>query len=244
LKVLIPIFTVLIFIFSSSSLSAQDIKNYDEEKYYSWFDKQVGLENTSINNGIRYKELYRVKNNKHKFYKNPSFIIGDIIYDDQPYFNIEMKYDLFDDQIIVNLTQETGKSMFQLIKEKVNYFTLDNRNFINIFEKKVNNSSNYLNGFYEILIKNETLILYKKHKKIRIKQLENSIVYSEFKDSNEFYIFSNNDYNIIKSKVDLIRVFPNYKKEINSFYKDNRILLKSDYDLFLINASKYLNNLY
>lgn len=214
----------------------------ETENYYLWFDEQVGIENTGLNNGIRYKELYRIKDGKHKFYRTSSFIKGDIIYDEQPYYNIDLKYDLFEDQIIINLQTKNGNSLFQLIKDLISIITIDNKNFVNLYTRQIKNSSNSISGFHEILVSNNTIILYKKHKKIRNKQFE-KIVYSKFKSKNEYYFFTEGEYYLIKSKGEISKIFPDYRKEINSFINNNRVLLNSNYDLFLIQLSQRLTNL-
>jgi len=75
----------------ATSLTLQSQQNVSQENYYNWFDNQVGIENTDLYNGIRYKELYRVKNGKHKFFQSSNFIKGKIVYKNQTYYNIELK---------------------------------------------------------------------------------------------------------------------------------------------------------
>lgn len=233
---------IIIFLFANS-VSIQGQTKDDQMNYYNWFDSQVGIENTGLYNGIRYKELYRVWNGKHKFYKSSEFTKGKIVYQNQAYSDIELKYDLFDDQLLINLETKTGNSIFLLIKEFVDSFTINNIKFVNLFDHKVNNSSNSIQGFYEIAFSSPNLSLYKKHSKFIIKHYNKKVVLSEFKTKETFYFYFNGDYYLINSKGDATKAFPIYKKEINTFYSKNKFLLKSNYDLFLRQLSKQLSSL-
>ncbi len=123
----------------------------DQKDYYNWFDDQVGIENTGIFNGIRYKELYRIKDGKHKFYKSSEYQNADLWYDDQPYYDIPLKYDLFEDQLIISLETDTGSSIIQLLKEEVTGFQLDNKRFVHLKGIQLYKSKDHIDAFYEIL---------------------------------------------------------------------------------------------
>lgn len=233
--------SIVTFLFLSSIFSySQDVSNQGE--YYKWFDSQISIENTSLNNGIRYKEKFRTKNGNHKFYLSAKFIKGDIVYDGQPFYDIEMKYDLFEDQIIINLPTQAGYSLFQLIKDHIESFNIEGTTFIKLADNEVNNSTNTITGFYEISLQSPNLILYNKHLKIRIKFLDNKVVFSEFKNKNEYYIYYQNSYFLIKRKSDLTKIFPLQKKIITSYYNSNKFLQKSNYDLFMIQLSEKISS--
>jgi hypothetical protein len=234
-------FITAFLLFFISFFSHSQTQN-TQRNYYKWFDSQIGIENTGLNNGIRYKELYRIKNGKHKFYLSPNFIKGDIFYQGQLYYDIDMKYDLFEDQIIINLETQQGFSTFQLIKDLIDYFIIENKQFIQLTNNKVSNSPNLISGFYEIYFSSSNFILYKKYFKNRIKFLESKVVFSEFRNKYEYYIFYNNTYYLIDRKNDFRKIFPSQMKIITSFYNKNKILLKSNYDLFMMQLSNKINN--
>ncbi len=209
---------------------------------YLWFDKQIGIENTGLFNGLRYEEKYRMENNNHKFYKTSEFMDGDIIYDDQPYYNIKMKYDLFEDQIIVNLITNSGDNILKLLNSKLGDFNLNGSEFIKLSNKITINSNEELNGIYEILSKNSNLILYKKNKKKARKIINKEYLYYTFKSDNQYYCFTNENYYLIHSKKDWIKIFPKQKKEIQSFYSKNKIMYQTNYDSFAKQLSSKLSN--
>jgi hypothetical protein len=205
----------------------------DQKDYYNWFDDQVGIENTGLFNGIRYKELYRIKNGKHKFYKSPDFQNAHLFYDGQPYYDIPLKYDLFEDQLIISLQTGSGSSIMQLLKEEVTGFELDNKRFVHLKGIEVYKSKDQINGFYEVLEEGTSLTLYKKHRKLRKKVLENKAILNEFRNDDLYYVLFENLFYPIKSKNDLVKIFPQRKKQINAFFSGNKYLMDTDYDLFM-----------
>ena len=205
----------------------------DQKDYYNWFDEQVGIENTGLFNGIRYKELYRIKNGKHKFYKSPEFLTANLWYDGQPYYDIPLKYDLFEDQLIISLQTDAGSSIIQLLKEEVAGFQLDGKQFVHLKGIEVFKSKDQVDGFYEVLEEGNSLTLYKKHQKLRKKVLENKAILNEFRNDDLYYILHEDLFYPIKSKNDLIKIFPQRKKQINAFFSGNKYLMETDYDLFM-----------
>jgi len=219
----------LLFIFTAISSFCQT--ESDEKDYYKWFDEIVGSENIGLFDGTRFNQKYRTLNGNHNYYLSSKFILGNIVYDDQPYYDIEMKYDIFDDEIIVNLPIQTGYSSFQLIYDKIDSFYLDDRQFIKL--SNYNNSKNVISGFYEISFQDSNLILYKRHIKIRKEYYYKKNVYSEFSSGDVYLLKFNNTYYQLDSKKDFIKIFPKQKKEINEFYNTYKRLLKSNYDSFM-----------
>ena len=229
----------LLFFFIINPIFSQNKNTL--KKDYLWFDEQIGIENTGLFNGLRYEEKYRMENGNHKFYKIFEFVIGDIIYDGQPYYNIKMKYDLLDDQIIVNLSTNTGDNILRLLNSKLNSFTISNSEFIKLSNTIVN-SNEEIKGIFQILFKDPGLILYKKNKKKAKKIIAKDYLYYTFKNDDQYYCYVDENYYLINSKKDWIKIFPKQKKVIQSFYSDNKLLYQSNIDSFLVQLCQKLSN--
>ncbi len=204
-----------------------------EREYYNWFDSQVGVENTGLFNGTRYRELYRIRDGKHKFFQSPEFLTGNLLYDGQPYYDIPMKYDLFEDELIIELQAASGKSILKLLKDEVEGFEIDGHKFRHLRDTKVYRSADDIDGFYEVLSETSSILLLKKHLKLRKKVLEDKMVLNEFREDDSYYIHYEGLYHPVRNKNDLIKAFPESKKEINDFYSGSKFLLKTDPDLFM-----------
>ena len=235
-------YSIISFLFFLTINIATGQNKTSLKKNYLWFDNQVGIENTGLFNGLRYEEKYRMTNNNHKFYRSLDYLVGDIIYDSQPYYNIKMKYDIFEDQVIVNLITDTGNNILKLLNSKLEGFSIRENEFTKIPYNTIQNSSDKISGVFEILFKEPTLILYKKNKKKAKKNINKKYLYFTFKNENQYYCYNINNYYLIKSKKDWIKIFPNQKKVIQSFYNKNKILQQSNYDLFLKQLCEKLNN--
>jgi len=238
---LILIFLVTFLIFNIHSVQSQT--NSDKINNYNWFDGKIGVENTGIYNGIIFKEKFRTVNGNHKFYLTSQFINGNIIYNGQPYYNVKMKYDIYEDIVIVQLPDDSEYSIIQLINDKINEFSINNHKFLKISRKYEKFFNEPISGFYEIFYQSKHLNLLKKNRKNRKKQIVGNLLYSQFKDKSEYIIVFNDEYYKINSKKYLVKLYPKLKKNINHFYNFNKQLHKLDQDTFMINLIEHISSL-
>ena len=234
---------ILFFFFFLKIVSIQSQTYISPKDYYNWFDNIIGLENTGIYTGIIYEEKFRTIDGNHKFYMTSQFINGNIIYDGQPYFDIEMKYDIYEDKLIVKLPSYSAYIILQLISDKIDEFSIKNHQFIKVYDKHEEFFNETLSGFYEITYQSKHLNLLKKHVKSRKERLGENFVYSLFKDKSEYFIIFNGRYYKINSKSELKKIFPKLEKNINSFYNSNKRLLKSDQDTFMTYLMNHISSL-
>jgi hypothetical protein len=226
------------FFFLLNICSAFAQLNSSEKEYYKIFDSIVGVSNTGIFDGIEYREKYVTINGNHKYFQTSEYLIGNIIYNEQPYYDIEMKYDLYNDELIVKLRNNIGFFVIKLIKEKIDNFTINNHSFVKI----TSNDKKFNSEIFEILFKSNDLILYKKHKKFRKEHLDKKFAYSEFSYKKEYLLYFNESYYSIKTKKNLIQLFPEHKRQINSLIRSNKRLLYSNLDTNVIQLMKIINN--
>ncbi|MEN8126017.1 MAG: hypothetical protein ABFR32_12920 [Bacteroidota bacterium] len=232
--------TIFYLLFLLPIFTSFSQKKSTQKEYYKWFDDQVGIENTGLFNGFRYSEKYRTIDGNHKFFISSEFNKGTIKYDGQIYFDIEMKYDIYEDQVIVKLSTKAGESILQLIDEKIENFNFYNVQFERVSDK--NSSISNMTGFFETLYQSQNFTSLKKYKKIIKKYIKSDFVYYTFKNEIDYYIYNNNEFYLVDSKKDLIKIFPDYKKEIKDHYKKNNHMISSNYDEFIIQLSEQISN--
>lgn len=202
------LFFISLFLFSDACAQKQTAD------YLNWFDTTVGIQNTPIFEGIGYVEQFKSINEKHKFYISPDFVKGSIAYDGQEYYHLSLKYDLFVDEVIVNLKDGFEAVALQPEKNKISDFTIHGNNFENIGPPK--NSDPQISGFFEILFSSPSLSLLKKHRKKRFKKI-GKLVYYEFRDDNFNVLRHKNGYHIVDSNKDFRKLFPAFRKEIKKY---------------------------
>lgn len=214
-----------------------------DENYYKWFDGIVGTENLALYNGIEYKEKYRTPEGNHKYYSSSQFQTGNLVYDGQAYYDIQMKYDLYEDELIVNLPNNKAFYAIQLISERLSEFNISGDQFVKIDYKDEQSSSKNIYGFYKIVFQDNNVTLFKRYTKTRQEKLDDKFVYNVFKEKNSYLLYYNDTYHKVKSKGNFNKIFPTHKKAINTFYDTNSVLKDTNYDSFLNQLMNQISSL-
>lgn len=203
-------------------------------------DELIGYENTGLYNGTKYVELYRTVNERHKFFLSSEFLKGDLVYNNQYYGNVNLKYDLDADNLLLDIGYKWKFPILKLYKNRISEFHLGGKKFINIR----NDTSTIAKGFYEVLWSSTDLILLKKHKKKKFKRIFNTVVYFEFDDDNSYFFKYQDQYYPIQKKAHLTNVFPRFKEDLNRLYNKKLVKLNPEPNLVLIfgELHKYLEN--
>ncbi|SKB30209.1 hypothetical protein SAMN05660776_0206 [Salegentibacter holothuriorum] len=224
------------FIITFSTFS----QTYSEEKIYSWYDKTIGIENTTLFRGIEYVETDRMINEKHKFFETQEFQNGIVTYNGLTYYQVPLKYNIYDDLLLVNLKQDQRNSIFQLIDDQVNQFQIKDNKFR--YLKAINNSD--IIGFYEVINEAGLLKVFKKHIRNRMEIRDRSVAYSEFNPARPDYIFQfENEFFELDNRRDLFSKFPDLKSEIRDFYSKYRKQSQDNPDVFMKNLANEINSL-
>lgn len=198
-------------------------------------DSLVGYENLPYNNGLVYTNKYPITSrNTFQFLEN-KYNTGIIQYNNQTYYDVNLKYDIFDDILIFKpnsqLVLETS-----LITKQIDYFILKNKKFKKI--ETISSDNTISAGFYEEHPINEKSTLYTKHKKIIKQDSRSDKVSYIFYDYKIYYIFYNNKLEEISTKNSIINLFPTLKNEIKKFYKENNNQKETNIQLFYQNLFK------
>lgn len=223
-------------------LSLNSTLNYAQDKnLYSWLDDKVGLENTALHNGTEFINPYLLEDNAHRFFKSDTFTIGSITYNDQKFYNIPLKYDLYQDEVIVMLSSKNGgENQLLLHTEKIKNFELHNSYFELV--NKNNDNSKARSGFYELLSYGKHFKLYKKSKKKIKKLIKNKTVrYKFIEEKPIYYLQTGGEFFSVEKKKYLVSKYPALKEELSAFNWNTRDKKKNEEQLIL--AVNKLNQL-
>jgi hypothetical protein len=218
--------SLIIFNFAYSQNSFQN------KQYYKSFDSINNYQNIGVFNGLEYVDIYlSYKNTSHKFYQNEEFLVGNVIYDGQPYFDLKMKYDLLNDFLLL-----------EYVNQKVNYLSL-NTELISEFsiagDKFVHLSQNeelegfYRNGFFRELYKSNTYSLYVKYIKPKSEKFQDKRVFYDFSSKKVEVLYYQEKFYRLDNINDIIDILPGSKDKIQEFQKSNKKLYKKDREQFL-----------
>lgn len=231
--------TLLIFSILLISLSTFS-QDYSEEKVYSWYDLQTGIENSTLFRGIEYVETDRMINEKHKFFETQKFQNGVVTYNGQTFYKVPLRYNIYDDLLLVKLQQGQRNFIFQLISDKVNQFQISNHKFR--YLKADNNST--IVGFYEVINEKGEFKIFKKYLQNRKEIRDRTVAYSEFSTAHPNYIFQfKNKFFELDNRRDLFSKFPDLKSEIRGFYNKYRKQSREKPNVFMRNLANEMNSL-
>ena len=226
------------------TISCNGLKIHSQTKSdistYKWFDTVIGAANLALNNGSIHSNPYKTIGENSMYYMADKYTIGNIHYDGQTYYDVSLKYALYNDELILNPYGESNRIGIVLIQDKVDSFSINGKNFVKINK---NNSSltDFATGYYETSPIGENFIFYIKHLKDIHKRIDGNGLYYNFTEKNQFFIKYKTLFYTINSKSDIIKIFPEYKKQINEFYSSNRKILKSDENQFMEDLMKHIN---
>ena len=210
--------------------------------FYKWFDSIIDISNTTLLNGIEFKEKYRTLEDNNQYFLEYSYLPGNLVYSGQPYYDVEMKYDVNSDNLIIKLSNSiSGQFAFQLIKHHVKEFQIEDHFFINSAYLESDKTVLNHDGFLEVIHQSKDLSTYKKHIKNSEQRRNDKFTYTKFIYRSNYYMNYKNKIHSIKTKKDIIQLFPDLKKNINVFYNKNKPLSKFSYDSFLSKLTGYLN---
>tara|TARA_R110001592_G_scaffold162264_11_gene395390 strand:+ start:561 stop:1256 length:696 start_codon:yes stop_codon:yes gene_type:complete len=225
-------FFLLLIVLTSTPFFAQD--NSEIKNLYKTFDSIVGIKNTDLSYGKTYTEKYRFSEDSHPYFVKNEFTKGTVTYQNQTFYDVYVKYNLVEDELIVNLPSDFENRSFVLEKLLLENFSLQNSLFINDTEY----------GLLELLFTSENISLYKKNTKSKRKQLNKTFLYYKFIDEHFYLLKKDTIMYPIKTKRDFSKLFPNQKKEISAFYKSNKTLKESNLDEFYkLLTTKIQNNI-
>lgn len=190
-----------------------NITNNIEKLHYKLFDSIIGSKNSELSLGPKYFNTIRTLENNHQYFQTEIFSVGNLVYNNQYFFDVKMKYDIHFDQVVIQINNDIEKYSVLPEKSRIKSFSINNKNFVNISNK----NNNYL--FVEKL-KSGKIILYKKYFKRRLKKIDKSFLYSSLIEENYYLVSYKDILTEIRNKKDLKNLFPNVKKEINKLYRE------------------------
>lgn len=207
----------LIMIFLLGSFQNISAQNDKEETIYNWFDSVLGKENLDINNGTLHHNYDRTFNNEHRYYDLNAFVNGSVVYNDQNYYDLALKYDIYNDEVVLNpKNKEANYIIINLSKEMIKSFRINKKNFVNLTLSAL--PSNVKKGYYEENLVGKSFTFYVKHYKFKKETLQNTRPLLNYFYQPEFLLFYNNNFLEINSRRDLTNLFPIHKTKIDEFY--------------------------
>ncbi|WP_222984304.1 hypothetical protein [Flagellimonas meishanensis] len=210
--------------------------------YYNAYDSEVGIENTGLYQGEVYEEKYRTINEQTQFFRTLDFQKGNVCYDGQCYFDVDLKYDSYEDEVLLKLISSAGGGTLRLFKDYIDSFELGGLSFFKLTEQQAPGLNAY--GFYAKAMESPTFTLYTKYTKKSFERKDRSSIYYEFLEGpSEYVLLHKGSYHIVNTKGNIIDLFPNQKRQIDRFYRIAKSLRRTDPDQFQVSLVRRIETL-
>lgn len=206
---------------------------------YTWYDNLIGKENLAINNGSIHTNPYSTIAPNSMYYLADQYFKGSVSYESQTYFDVDLKYDLFKDQLVLKPSIESNYVGVNLVPQKIDFFYISDKKFVNLSTIKSSVPS-FIKGYYQEMRLKEGAFFYIKYYKEMREVINDNHLFKVFDERNTFILNYENVYYPVENKKDLIKILPNYKSEISEYYSKNKNLEKSDKVKFMENLMRLL----
>lgn len=205
----------------------------DPQVFYNQFDEIVGSYSGDLNTGQRFEDIYPTNSKtEFRFLELENSVIGTVTYNTQVYYNCSIKYDLLEDNLVFENKNTLNNYAIILDESLVSSFTILDRVFVKL-PLKASKFSFYKNGFFEVIMKSNPFNLYVKHEKFARKRVGDKSVYYNYPGTETLVLEHNFEFYEIDSKNDIIKILPDRKEEIKSFYKTYKNLESQNKSEFL-----------
>lgn len=213
-------FTIILFFVFSACLS-QTIVPGSEENFIEIYNlaKEKYDVDQQLLNGIYYENPY-YKALAHPFLDDGNFQVGSVIFRNKKYDEVRMKYDIYDQQIIINPKPDNSMLMILLANEFVSEFWVDGLHFKK-FSFEESESS-----FYQVVSDKDDIKCYHAWYKLRYKSYHNannvSFIFSDSKQKS--FLLINGKLFRYRNNRSFVSLFPDKaKSQIRRFLKSERI---------------------
>ena len=238
---------IIFWLILSSTVSAQQLEDRQDEIIEKAFVKAVSIYNTEIGrNSMVYtgSGYYGPYNGirGHQYFIDDYWEQGSLIYDGHAFDSIFLKYDVYRDLLIIENFNSNGfLSPIQLYSPKVSSFDLMGYYFIRLEKDTI---SNIRAGFYNQMYKSKDMEVLVKRRKEIINSNEINSIREEFTIKDRYYIKKNGMFYRVKKKRSVLKVLEDQKKEIKRFIRKNNFRFKFRPDNQLVEVVKYYDSLF
>ena len=192
----------------------------------------------SLINGEEFR-LRHTQTNGHPYYRSNSWIAGSVISGEREHGDLWLRYDIFDDRVILNHSYGSKTTMIALNKEVIDEFTLEKDHFIQLYDADVVNSF-AKPGYYQELYTGKLQLLIKWGKYI---SGSSGLQPGEFKIETERLVRKEGVFYKLNGKSSLLRILDDHKEAVSGYIRSNAIIVRSASDSDLVRIFRYYDSL-
>ncbi|WP_192579216.1 hypothetical protein [Dyadobacter aurulentus] len=187
--------------------------------------KEATAQSQNLYNGRQYY-VYDARSEEHQFFNDRKWRKGVVRYDEQQFDSIPMIYDIFRDELVV---KHFNGDHLLLQSEKVDFFMLDDHNFVRMESGKDINPQ-MRTGFYDILYDGKSRTIVRRAKQRQEKIVDKRVI-ALYPQKSFFYILKDGKYHASQTKKAVLNLFPEHKKELRKALRDGKLRFRKQKDL-------------
>ncbi|MBL7876795.1 MAG: hypothetical protein JNL53_14100 [Cyclobacteriaceae bacterium] len=194
---------------------------------------QTIQENSRLYNGHEFIDPFvRSQLDGHPYFVTDEWQSGNIHYDGQYYESVTLKYDLFQDIVLVE--HPTSHREIELISEKIQSFGIAEHFFVRLQSPS--------EGFYDQIYTGD-LKIYSKRYKLTQDNLTTKTKTIEFLPKEKLYILKKDTYYQVSSKSSVLKVLVERKSELKKLLDEENISFKRNKEFALQRMGSYYDQL-
>lgn len=205
-----------------------------KQKYISAIDA-----NAHVFNGPEY--VSPVKDKKEigdPFYLDYDWQQGNVHYEGQLYEHIPLRYDIFQDKLLVEYSQ--GYESIQLDSKKIKHFEINGHFFV--WLSSTTNQLDINDGFYDLLFNGNVDVYAKRFKSLK-EIMDVNIMKVEYIEKRKLYVNKDERFYLITKKRDIWNVFGEHKTSLKKIISREKINFRSNPESALVAIGKHYDEL-
>jgi len=188
--------------------------------------------------GVRYFNLqYGYKG--HKFFMEDEFVKGELILDNGIYKDVFMKYDLYDQQLILQAMSQSKKAYNEIIvtDSRLMGFDMDGRSFRKLYFPETDTL------IFQVIGQGDPVCLYHWHKEVHTNsyKLISPLEFSEM--IRKSYVVVNSGLHSFGRARSFAKIFPDHRGEIMKYIRREKIRILKSGDDEMNELINYCSNL-
>lgn len=213
------LFIFLFSIFNGSGLYGIGPNDYESVRF-KIYEQDTLKESQILYNGILWRNRY-FKIREDQFLFSKEFLSGNLSINGQSFKNLNIRYDIYNDEIMIPTNHG---AILQLNKEMVDSFSINFDNKTYKFTKIQEDSVRGFKGYVNVLYKGKNALYVKYKKEIEFLAVDRK--FDMFYQTLRIYFLKDGIVHLISGKREFFNLLDEYKLQIRSFIKKNRIKVK------------------
>ena len=192
---------------------------------------------SALYNGSYYYRFPEYIHSGHPFFVSDKPAIGEVFYDGTLFKNVPLLYDERIDELITYDYNKTN--LLQLVKLKVNMFSIHGSHFINVTDTHKAIPS----GYYQLLYSSRSQVLSKEVKKVKTRIISQVEVNRSAETENSRYARINGRYHMINGSKALMKLFGSHRNAVSDMMKGKKMKYKANPSSYIVEAVSYYDQL-